>query len=1192
MSDDRGTGDGTGTKYQPRQEARVLKFGELTEQQRRAAIEVHALLRGYLEQKYAPLKPAKGLQRIVPHIEESRRNQNLLLDGDRGSGKTSLLVTMLQLWSLLLGGEGDTREGNEKEKDAQKADTEEKKRAWGVEVARWPVVPLSIVDLQPLPGHTPVLLHLAEPLVRVLEAIEDQENPEEPAPAWLGAEQQGLKSRKAWDELVRTIVAGWDDAASERWGRLEPESAEFEINRAVRGHQAVVSSFHRFVDQLIEDFKRCRYLAGKTPLFVLSVDDADMNPDRAEELLEALRMLNHPRLVFLLTGDSELFYRIAEERVARKLRSPRGRTQEDEISPVRDRLATTLARRVYDKILPPSHRCALPLLGEDQRADHLQKVAALDVKSHRHPTHAIPIAQILKEPSARAGLPGHLRVLKDLELLVEREGVAPSVALSRVVLRIWAEAIEDAPTDVYLPSLLTPRVRVPSDGRPLVVEALDGNLKTRDEGAWDGTAAERRHGAHSLTLMMRSAWSIRVTDSKTNKEIPRQLVSALMLADMIAFEHGVPRNAEDTPLSDGHAPRFAQVLYQVPGTPDPHLFGWPLPNGLTLLDASIVSLRWGQAVRSINNDHPTDVDAMARWFLAVVAQLVTMYEGGFAPLPLAPTEKAQEPGWREVARRVLHLARRNGALSPREVYLRDWAIGRAVLLAAPESGLSSESATALLLAFEEQATEDLCARVRDASRVQRGERLRAALKGAGSSTPGDAQVDELRKLIDDQNRDHPWLTFLSRRLTATAPRAVESAPAEPTTATSAAVSKSAPVGLEPLVTAVDDSTAVRERFLVAMGNLAMIQLSADEKEAVQKLPASDTPLLREFTSALDDLRGMSGQRPYAFKHLLETAARRAGFPDLWGHFNTTGSRIEFEPLPGRYEASSMPSRLPKLHGSASGLEFRDCPRYVVTSPDGRELTPLLDFIYRCAWDARVLENNSTTGGTPFAGDWNDSVSAPLDAKSRVLWPSPPWRTFAQARAFASSWKALLDTASAPRAIPIPSADLEAALAFQYLYHTNTFRNPLPRGQAFSFALDFHAGSLFTTIMQSAAPADSSLLRESLKPRVIQWLRGLALLLAPESNLPVPLIAAVRSGIDITSSPARGAPSKDAFWLSRDDVKPLRDLRVDRVMLNVSGTTAGRRLSAKKLLEELDAQGPSPHWNDLLKSLESIDPPAS
>lgn len=1189
MADDRGTGDGTGTKYQPRQEARVLKFGELTEQQKHAAFEVHALLRGYLGRKYEPSKPAKGLRRLLPHIDESRWNQNLLLDGDRGSGKTSLLVTMLQLWSDLLSPDRDDKLADDlKARDDLKAKVEE----WKINQNDWPVVPLSIVDLQPLPEHTPVLLHLAEPLVRVLETIEEQENPEEPAPAWLGAEHHGLKSRKAWDELVRTIVAGWDDASSERWRRLDPENAEFEINRAVRGHQAVVSSFHAFVDRLIEDFKSCRHIGGRTPLFVLSVDDADMNPNRAEELLEALRMLHHPRLVFLLTGESDLFYRIAEERVARTLRSPRGRTQEDETSPVRDRLATTLARRVYDKILPPSHRCALPLLGEDQRETHLERVAKLVVKSQLHPTHTIPIEQILKEPLVGAGLPGHLRVLKDIDLLVERNDKSNAVSLSTVVARVWTEAIEDAPTELYLPSQLAPRVRIPSDKRPLVVEAFDGTLKTRDDDAWPHLSSERSHGAHTLKLQTRQGLSFRALDAKTNKEVPQQLVGALAFADMIAFEHGVPRGAEEASQSEGLWPRFVRVLYQLPGQLDPHLFGWPVPKGFTLLDASIVSLRWRQVAQGIDLTDKNNIDLLARWFLAVVAQLVTMYDTTFPPLPLKPGETTPVPGWDEVARRVLHVAQRSGALSPREVYQRDWAIGRAVLLATPESGLPSDSAKVLLSTFEKHASEGLRTRMRDASRAQRNERLRATLKGTSSTVPSDAQVEEVRKQIDDQDREHAWPAFLARKLTATAtaPRAVASTPREPTDAEIDAALEKIPISFNALVTAVDDSAAVRDRFLEAMGDLGMLVPSGDMKATVRALPETDTPLLREFTSALNEMRDGGGMLALSFKHLLDVAAKHAGFSDLENYFNATSSRLEFKPLPGRYEAPPWPSRLPAAQGGATGLEFRDSPRYVVTSPDGRALTPLLDFLYRCAWDTRENDQKTATGGTPFASEWSDFVSAPFDPRVRLLWPAPPWRTFAQARSFGVAWTALRKKASAPRTIPLPADDLEAALAFQYLVQACSFRGTQVRTSSFLFSLEFQPSSLSAAITQSAAPPDAGLARESVKPRIIQWLRGLALLLAPESMLPEPLIAAVRSGIDITTTPARGAPSKDSFWLSRDDVKPLRDLRLERMMFSVSGTTNGRRQSAKKLLDEIDAKIAPTHWNVLLEVLATIDPP--
>lgn len=1190
MADDRGTGDGTGTKYQPRQEARVLKFGELTEQQKHAAFEVHALLRGYLGRKYEPSKPAKGLRRLLPHIDESRWNQNLLLDGDRGSGKTSLLVTLLQLWSDLLSSDRD-----EKLADDLKAKVD----AWTINQNDWPVVPLSIVDLQPLPEHTPVLLHLAEPLVRVLETIEEQENPDEPAPAWLGAEHHGLKSRKAWDELVRTIVAGWDDASSERWRRLDPENAEFEINRAVRGHQAVVSSFHAFVDRLIEDFKSCRHIGGRTPLFVLSIDDADMNPDRAEELLEALRMLHHPRLVFLLTGDSELFYRITEEEVARTLRSPRSRTQKDDSSPVRDSMASELARRVYDKILPPSHRCALPLLGEDQRAAHLEKIAKLDVKSYRHPTHSIPIAQILEEPVVGAGLPGHLRMLKDLDLLVERNSGSSSASLSSVVARVWAEAIEDAPTNLYLRSHLESRVRVPRGDRPLLVSALDPRPSLKESGEWlphalvervDGTPATRMRGDHVLTLESRPTLEVDAYFEKERAEVPRLLTGALAMADLVAFEHGVQRGDDAPTTSIGFRPRFVQVLYDQPRATASVVIGWPVPLGFTMLDASCVNFRWRRFARYVDRTNEQGIDELARWYLAIVAQLVTMYDTKFQPLPIERSETSPVPEWNEIAQRVLHVAQRSGALSPRDIFMRDWAIGRAVLLAAPESGLSADSARALLVALEKHLSETLGARVREVARVQRAERLRVALKGASSALPSDTQVDEFRKQIDDQDRDHPWLAFLARKLTTTAARTAASTPAEPTSTTSTAALESAPVALGVLVTAVDDSVAVRDRFLAAMGNLGMLPPTEEPKDRLFDFPATDTPLLREFTSALDQMRGLGGPRAYAFKYLLETAAKRAGFDRLKNYFVATSAQLEFERLPGRYKFLPSLPRIPPSPSVGSRLEFRDGTSYVISSPDGRELTPLLDFLYRCAWDSREFDQVSATGGTPFDGAWNDFVCAPLDQKHRFLWPSPSWRTFVHARSFARSWKALLDQVSAPRTVDIPTADVEAALAFQYLVHASTFRHPLTRTSSFSFNLDFYSVHLLTNVAQSTHPPDAGLTRESAMRPTIQWLRGLALLLVPESGLPKPLIATVRAAVDITIAQKRSPPPKGSFWLGSDDVTPLRDLRVERIAHSFSVPRSTRRPFTQKLIDELDAKTPPTEWEAFLESLKTIDPP--
>ena len=45
------------------------------------------------------------------------------------------------------------------------------------------------------------------------------------------------------------------------------------------------------------------------PRLVVPIDDADMQPRRTVELLDLLRTLWHPQVVFLLAGHEDLFFK-------------------------------------------------------------------------------------------------------------------------------------------------------------------------------------------------------------------------------------------------------------------------------------------------------------------------------------------------------------------------------------------------------------------------------------------------------------------------------------------------------------------------------------------------------------------------------------------------------------------------------------------------------------------------------------------------------------------------------------------------------------------------------------------------------------------------------------------------------------------------------------------------------------------
>lgn len=92
-------------------------------------------------------------------------------------------------------------------------------------------------------------------------------------------------------------------------GRVPPRRPD---EHTERERHDIAAAFRTFVDAAWSDYRRwpeSRLARGdsKHPRFVVAIDDADMNPHKSAELIQLVRTLWHPRLAFVMTGDSGLF---------------------------------------------------------------------------------------------------------------------------------------------------------------------------------------------------------------------------------------------------------------------------------------------------------------------------------------------------------------------------------------------------------------------------------------------------------------------------------------------------------------------------------------------------------------------------------------------------------------------------------------------------------------------------------------------------------------------------------------------------------------------------------------------------------------------------------------------------------------------------------------------------------------------
>ncbi|RZO63562.1 MAG: hypothetical protein EVA89_06920 [Sandaracinaceae bacterium] len=242
-------------------------------------------------------------------LDRERTNKVLLIDGARGSGKTTILLHVLD--------------------QLRKSET---------------IVPVALVDLDTLPASTPLLAHLVAELCKVRLRIDGN----------------GEVLSRAWHELAAVIGSSWPGNLPERRPHLDPVDYSCELEDSARRRLDLASRFREFMGYLAESLIAKK--PGRNPLFVISIDDADMQPGLLPELAHALRLLWHPRLAFVLTGDVSLF-----RGGLRGWYSGAVKWGGEGKDGVRAALADQIAEEVLTKTIPLTHRIRVEERSPSQR---------------------------------------------------------------------------------------------------------------------------------------------------------------------------------------------------------------------------------------------------------------------------------------------------------------------------------------------------------------------------------------------------------------------------------------------------------------------------------------------------------------------------------------------------------------------------------------------------------------------------------------------------------------------------------------------------------------------------------------------------------------------------------------------------------------------------------------------------------
>lgn len=329
----------------PATDTRPIPFGELTGDERELLGRLHdaieAIRRDVKDRRLQPAVPgglrrrARDVARVAPspspwaEPDRDRTHRTLFLTGPRGTGKTSLLLTLQAAWR------GDDRDDDLARRLADQG------RA---------VRALPTLDFDPRPDHLHPYAWLVQSLEPIVTALEDDRT----SPC-AGFEVEERSLREHWQVLYKQALLGWNDGVVERMLVNDIDEYIYAQLEGHRGWHRLRDHWQRFVDRLLADLEAYDDLPTDG-LLVISIDDLDFQPGLAKELLLALRLAWHPRVVYLVNGHEEHLLRVLELELYREERRV---AQLENWRRQFDR-AADLARDLYDKSIPPAYRFEVP----------------------------------------------------------------------------------------------------------------------------------------------------------------------------------------------------------------------------------------------------------------------------------------------------------------------------------------------------------------------------------------------------------------------------------------------------------------------------------------------------------------------------------------------------------------------------------------------------------------------------------------------------------------------------------------------------------------------------------------------------------------------------------------------------------------------------------------------------------------
>jgi hypothetical protein len=338
-----------------RPEARPLEYAQLDAHQQRAFTRIIGLLTAATATAAQP-PPMSNLDRLGgggraavtpgPYLESARSSRNILISGERGTGKTTLMLSLAKALAT------------DFESDATPDKTLPREVADQLAALRHRLVWLETLDMEPIANEANLL---GAVLARVEDAVgahlPSMDEPSETVPLL----HPGVAFHNVSRELGRlqtSVALTFGGNLVERAGSLDPDTFAVESRRAERERLGLDRRFAAVLAGL------STALAGASvqltaPVFVLPVDDVDLNVGDCVPLLRLLRAASPPHLIVVLAADVGLLSTILRLWYQGELARI---TKTVALTTADSRTAVDLAANALRKHLPPAQRVVLGLI--------------------------------------------------------------------------------------------------------------------------------------------------------------------------------------------------------------------------------------------------------------------------------------------------------------------------------------------------------------------------------------------------------------------------------------------------------------------------------------------------------------------------------------------------------------------------------------------------------------------------------------------------------------------------------------------------------------------------------------------------------------------------------------------------------------------------------------------------------------